>query len=105
MAVEVRNTDRKYEASHWWESASRSSVCPMSGKDFKVCPTCGADKARRLYPVDDAAYELGVSSRKTWTLIYDGRLGTKILDGRRLVPASVLDEFVALLPDGEVAAA
>lgn len=52
----------------------------------------------RLYPVAAAAHELGVSERKVWTLISAERLRTVWLDGRRLVPADALDEFVAALP-------
>lgn len=81
-------------------------MSPMSGKQFNESPTSGTlveGPARRLYPVEAAAFELGISARKTWTLIYDGRLRTKMLDGRRLVPADALDEFVATLPDVEVA--
>lgn len=73
----------------------------MSGKDINGSPTPGtvADPAsRRLYPVESAAYELGISPRKTWTLIDSGRLRTVWLDGRRLVPAEALDEFVSNLP-------
>lgn len=72
----------------------------MGGKEFKESPTTGKQR-RRLYPVEDAAFELGISDRKCWTLIYAGRLRTKRLDGRRLVPADALDEFVASLPDSE----
>lgn len=54
---------------------------------------------RRLYPVNDAAVLLGISPRKTWELIYavPTRLETVELDGRRLVPAEVIDEFVGNL--------
>ncbi len=56
---------------------------------------------RDLYPVNDAAYRLGVTPRKVWTLIRDGRIRTKRLDGRRLIPADALAEFIADLPSGE----
>lgn len=61
----------------------------------------GEPPARDLYPVNDAAYRLGVTPRKVWLLIRDGRIRTKRLDGRRLIPADALAEFVASLPDAE----
>jgi helix-turn-helix protein len=77
-------------------------VIPMSGKDFNEVPDPGIveehGSRRLLYPVKDAAFQLGISERKAWTLVDQGRLRTKWIDGRRLVPAEVLDEFVANLP-------
>lgn len=80
-------------------------VVLMSGKDSSDAPATGTEVAGqphrgpRLYPVVAAAHELGVSERKIWTLIKGARLRTVWLDGRRLVPAEALDEFVATLPD------
>ena len=54
--------------------------------------------ARDLYPVSEVAYRLGVTERKVWSLIAEGRLRTVRLDGRRLVPAAALREFIAALP-------
>lgn len=54
---------------------------------------------RDLYPVNDVAVRLGVTSRKVWQLIEKGRLRTKKLDGRRLVPAAALKEFIDALPE------
>jgi hypothetical protein len=76
----------------------------MPGNDVSEVPSPGngegsAANRRRLYPVPDAAYELGISTRKCWTLVYAGRLPTVWLDGRRVVTADALDEFVANLPD------
>ncbi len=56
---------------------------------------------RDLYPVNDVAHRLGVTPRKVWTLIRQGRIRTKRLDGRRLVPAQALADFIASLPDAE----
>ncbi|MCX4474847.1 helix-turn-helix domain-containing protein [Micromonospora sp. NBC_01655] len=56
---------------------------------------------RDLYPVNDVAYRLGVTPRKVWMLISKNRIRTKRLDGRRLVPADALAEFIANLPDGD----
>lgn len=61
----------------------------------------GKVPARDLYPVNDAAYRLGISARKLWTLIYSGRIKTKRLDGRQLIPAEALAEFVDSLPEYE----
>lgn len=55
--------------------------------------------ARLLYPVNDAAVLLGISPRKTWDLVYDRKLRTVWVEGRRLVPAEVLKEYVANLPE------
>lgn len=76
----------------------------MQGNDLSEVPSAenaeaGAANRRRLYPVPDAAHELGISTRKCWTLVYAGRLPTVWLDGRRMVTGSALDEFVATLPD------
>lgn len=57
--------------------------------------------ARLLYPVNDAAILLGVSSRKTWDLIYRGELKTKWVEGRRLIPAEVLADYIANLPEAK----
>lgn len=65
----------------------------------------GERPARDLYPVNDVAYRLGVTPRKVWILIRDGRIRTKRLDGRRLIPADALAEFIANLPDGDTAKA
>ena len=60
--------------------------------------------ARDLYPVSEVAYRLGVTERKVWALIAKGRLRTVRLDGRRLVPAAALRDFIAALPvDGTAA--
>ncbi|HEU4422086.1 MAG TPA: helix-turn-helix domain-containing protein [Pilimelia sp.] len=61
----------------------------------------GEPPARDLYPVNDAAYRLGVTPRKVWLLIRDGRIRTKRLDGRRLIPADALAEFINGLPSGD----
>lgn len=60
--------------------------------------------ARDLYPVNEVAYRLGVTERKVWGLIAEGRLRSVRLDGRRLVPAAALRDFIAALPaDGTAA--
>lgn len=61
--------------------------------------------ARDLYPVSEVAYRLGITERKVWALISEGRLRSVRLDGRRLVPAAALRDFIAALPaDGDQAA-
>lgn len=79
-------------------------VDPMTGKDSREDPATGnpivgppQQRGPRLYPVAGAAHELGVSERKVWTLLESNRLRSVMLDGRRLVPADALDEFVANL--------
>lgn len=57
--------------------------------------------ARLLYPVPEAAVLLGVSRSKAWSLVYAGRLATKRLDGRRLVPREVIEAYVEDLPEDE----
>ena len=54
--------------------------------------------ARDLYPVSEVAYRLGVTPRKVWQLIASGRLRSVKLDGRRLIPATALQDFIAALP-------
>lgn len=73
-------------------------------KDFLVIlETEKAEESppRDLYPVNEAAHRLGVTPRKVWTLIRAKRIRTKRLDGRRLIPADALAEFIAALPDGD----
>lgn len=77
----------------------------MTGKEFSETPATGTivdlpQQARgpRLYAVAAVAHELGVSERKVWTLLGNGRLKSVWLDGRRLIRATDLDEFVAALP-------
>lgn len=75
----------------------------MDGKDFKDVPSDGTEVTSPssrplLYNVTEAAAALGVSDRKVWQLIYENRLDTVWLDGRRLIPTPVLDDFVAGLP-------
>lgn len=74
----------------------------MHGNDVTEVPAGGTNEAgtqtrRRLYPVPDAAYELGISTRTCWKLVYSDRLATVWLDGRRMVTAEALDTFVATL--------
>jgi hypothetical protein len=79
-------------------------VVPMTGKHGSDTPATGNEVADypqsrgpRLYSVISAAHELGVSERKIWTLLAAGRLRSVLLDGRRLIPAGSLDEFVSTL--------
>jgi len=81
-------------------------VCPELGKEFTMFPELGKNgrsglemvPARDLYPVNEVAYRLGVTERKVWALIAEGRLRSVKLDGRRLVPAAALRDFIAALP-------
>lgn len=54
---------------------------------------------RDLYPVNVAAHRLGITPRKLWSVIAQGRIRTKKLDGRRLIPADALEEFINGLPE------
>jgi len=87
-------------------------VCPEPGREFTMFPELGRNRggglemvpARDLYPVNEVAYRLGITERKVWTLIAKGRLRSVRLDGRRLVPAAALRDFIATLPvDGTAA--
>lgn len=49
---------------------------------------------RLTYPVNDVAVLLGISARKVWTLIYDGKLPTIWIEGRRLVRADDLQTYI-----------
>jgi hypothetical protein len=73
----------------------------MDGKTSQEAPEIGDDSTvpeRRLYPVNDVAVIIGISPRSTWDLVYSGKLATKWIGHRRLVPAEVLDEYIASLP-------
>jgi len=54
--------------------------------------------ARDLYPVSEAAHRLGVTPRKIYFLMSEGRIPSVRLDGRRLIPAKALADFIAQLP-------
>jgi excisionase family DNA binding protein len=76
---------------------------PMDGKHVNIdVPADGTDTPStsdiRLYSTNGAAKVLGISSRKVWRLVYADRLRTVWIDGRRLIPADAIDEFVAALP-------
>lgn len=87
----------------------------MHGKDFNEVPPAGNGDAaqaeiveavaqqphRKLHPVSSAAFELGISERKCWTLIHTGRLRTVWLDQRRLVPDEALNDFISGLPEAK----
>lgn len=49
---------------------------------------------RMTYPVNDVAVLLGISDRKVWSLIYEGKLPTIWIEGRRLVRADVLEAYI-----------
>ncbi|MFE6066462.1 helix-turn-helix domain-containing protein [Streptomyces sp. NPDC056525] len=53
--------------------------------------------ARRLHPVEDAAYVLGVERTTAWQEIRLGRLQTVRVGRRRLVPTEYIDDYVELL--------
>lgn len=48
------------------------------------------DYGRLLYPVNDAAYVLGLGRSRTWELIREGVLETTKIGGRTLVRADSL---------------
>lgn len=73
----------------------------MDGKTSQGSPESGDTVGvpeRRLYPVNDAAVLIGISPRSTWDLVYSGKLQTKWIGHRRLVPAEALEEYIASLP-------
>lgn len=53
--------------------------------------------ARRLHPVEDAAYVLGFERTTAWQEIRLGRLRTVRVGRRRLVPTEYIDDYVELL--------
>ncbi|MFF3840775.1 excisionase family DNA-binding protein [Streptomyces sp. NPDC001930] len=53
--------------------------------------------ARRLHPVEDAAYVLGFERTTVWQEIRLGRLRTVRVGRRRLVPTEYIDDYVELL--------
>jgi excisionase family DNA binding protein len=68
---------------------------PMQGN---AIPEAGDTPVERdLYPVPEAAVRLGISPRTAWSLVYSGELATVWIGQRRLVPASVLAEYVQRL--------
>lgn len=65
------------------------------GKVGEVQPN---EQSTRLYTIPQAARQLGISTRKTWTKVWNDEIATVWLDGRRLVTAKELDRFVESLP-------
>lgn len=49
---------------------------------------------RLRYPVDEAAVLLGISRTNVFGLIKSGRLRSTLDCGRRLIPATALQEYV-----------
>lgn len=50
-------------------------------------------QGRILFPVDEAAYVLGIKARKIWYLIESGQLRATRIGRRTLVHKSVLEAF------------
>lgn len=92
------NTGRKYEPFPLTGKARRALHCiPMQGN---AIPDVGDTPVERdLYPIPEAATRLGISARKTWDLVKSGELATVWIDGRRLVPATVLAAYVRKLTE------
>src|SRR5690606_14810976 len=90
------------------EASVCGKVCADPGKECAMFPELGRNRggglemvrARDLYPVSEVVYRLGVTERKVRALIEEGRLRSVRLDGRRLVPAAALRDFIAALPAG-----
>ena len=57
----------------------------------------GGIPVRLQYGPNEAATLLGISERKLYQLIEDGRLKSYKLDGKRFVSRSTLEQFVAEL--------
>lgn len=74
-------------------AAGGNTVSPIPTEDERLWPP-----RRLLYPVDEAAILIGLSSKAVWRLIYADKLTTKWNGGRRLVPAAEIDAYVANLP-------
>lgn len=52
------------------------------------------DLKRRLYPVEEAAYYLGISKRSLQTLLKDGEILKVRIGSRTLLDQTDLDEYV-----------
>jgi excisionase family DNA binding protein len=61
----------------------------MSNEAAKAAP------ARRLYSINEVAELLSVTPKHIYAMAYSGELPTVKLGRRRLVPAEVLDTFIA----------
>jgi hypothetical protein len=66
---------------------------PIQGEKARPLPTREVP-TRALYPVNDVSALMAVVPRWVWRTIYAGGLRTVWLDGRRLVPADVLADFI-----------
>lgn len=73
--------------------ADGNNAPPIPAEDDRLWPP-----RRLLYPVDEAAILIGLSSKAVWRLIYADKLTTKWNGGRRLVPAPEIEAYVASLP-------
>jgi hypothetical protein len=77
-------------------------MIPESGNAADLPTPVKTVPERWLYPVKDVAVLLGgISERKVWSLIAEGRLDTEYLDGRRLVPHEALIAFRKTMRDDE----
>ena len=52
------------------------------------------DLRRRLYPVDEAAYYLGISKRSLQTLLKDGEILKVRIKNRTLLDQADLDDYI-----------
>ncbi len=55
---------------------------------------------RRLWPMDEAAYQLGCTRKHLYEMVRAGRLATVTNGRRRYVTAEELDRFVEALRNG-----
>lgn len=55
---------------------------------------------RALYPLHEAAHQLGIGRTTVFALIAAGEIETVTVGRRRLVPAEAITAFVARLRDG-----
>lgn len=74
----------------------RGNAIPEGGDEATAAPTL---VERDLYPVPEAAVRLGISTRTAWELVWSGELSTVWIGQRRLVPASVIAEYVRKLTE------
>jgi excisionase family DNA binding protein len=53
----------------------------------------------RLFSVDDACLQMAIHRTKFYALLKEGRISAKKIGNKTVVPASVIEAFIASLPE------